>query len=258
VRISAVPDVRRFLNAFRAAWPSVYWRGRNAAALAEFYVRGVRRRFRDLEPYDDAFWDFHSTGDWIGFARLIIERVQPRSIVDVGCGQGLLLEGFARVDPLLPLRGLDDSDAALSRARSRALTVDRLDIVRMSRAEAAALARELASFDLVACLEVAEHLPPWHGDKLLTVITAGQRLIFSAAHPLQGGRLHVNEQPAEYWIERLAARGFGLSAEDERFRTGVAALDLPPWYRQNVHLFERTQPDFPYPLPPLLIEERKS
>jgi hypothetical protein len=111
----------------------------------------------------------------------------------------------------------------------------------MSRDEAAALARDLASFDTSICLEVAEHLPPWHSDKLLTIVTATTCLVFSAAHPRQGGHLHVNEQPAAYWIGKLALRGFALSVDDETFRAKVAALALPNWYAQNVHLFERTR-----------------
>ena len=66
-----------------------------------------------------------------------------------------------------------------------------------------------------------------------------QTLIFSAAHPLQGGRLHVNEQPAGHWIARLRTRHFQLTADDDRFRQKIQELDLPPWYAHNVHLFER-------------------
>jgi len=226
------------LNAVRKAIPATYWRVRNALALGELYAPRAWRRVHGAEPYDEAFWDSHDIGDWEGFARVVIDAVHPRSVVDIGCGHGLALQGFARVDPTLRLHGFDDSDAALARARARGLAVDRIDFVALSRREAAVLARDLACYDAVICLEVAEHLPPWHNDKLLTVVTAGKRLIFSAAHPLQGGRLHVNERPAEYWMARLGERGFVVSRDDEAFRRAVAALDLPPWYHQNVHLFE--------------------
>ena len=101
------------------------------------------------------------------------------------------------------------------------------------------MAAELASFDLGICLEVAEHLPPWHSDKLLTIVSSPKRLVFSAAQPNQGGRFHMNEQPAGHWIDRLAARGVALAPGDDAFRAAIAALDLPFWYGQNVHLFER-------------------
>jgi SAM-dependent methyltransferase len=169
----------------------------------------------------------------------VLAHAPARSIVDVGCGHGLTLAGFARVDPALVLRGFDESAAALKRARERGLAVEPLDMLGLSRAGASAVAAECASFDLGICLEVAEHLPSWHSGTLLTIISAPKRLVFSAAHPNQGGRYHVNEQPAQYWIDRLAARGLNLSATDAAFRSAIAALDLPHWYGDNVHLFER-------------------
>jgi hypothetical protein len=114
--------------------------------------------------------------------------------------------------------------------------------MRLDPAEAMAHARQLSSCDLAICLEVAEHLPTWHVDKLLTVASAPQHLIFSAAHPNQGGRFHVNEQPARYWIDRLASHGQHLDPRDAAFRRDLAALDLPPWYGENAHLFARKQP----------------
>jgi SAM-dependent methyltransferase len=159
--------------------------------------------------------------------------------VDIGCGHGLALAAFARADPALSLRGLDESPAAIARARSRGLSVERLDVQELDEAGAARISDAFSGFDLALCLEVAEHLPAWHSGKLLTIVTGPRRLVFSAAQLNQGGRLHVNEQPGQYWIDRLAARGCHLSAGDEGFRRAIAALDLPWWYGQNVHLFER-------------------
>jgi hypothetical protein len=53
------------------------------------------------------------------------------------------------------------------------------------------------------------------------------------------GALHVNDQPAEYWIRRFAERGFPLLAHDGGLRAAVAAPDLPPWSAANVHAFSR-------------------
>jgi hypothetical protein len=97
----------------------------------------------------------------------------------------------------------------------------------------------LSAFDVVTCLEVAEHLPAWHSDKLLSIVTAAPRLVFSAAHPNQGGHLHVNEQPASHWIDRLAARGFRLSPLDRPLRADLQSLSVPSWYKENIHVFDR-------------------
>jgi SAM-dependent methyltransferase len=226
--------VRRALDRLRARFPAAYWRARNALALAELYAR---RLPAGADAYDDTFWDFHSPGDWDGFARVILKHTGARSVVDIGCGQGVLLAGLAASDPRLQLRGYDYSPSAVRRARERGLRVEPLDFMKVTAGEARTLARELASIELALCLEVAEHLPPWRSAPLLTVVSAPRTLVFSAAHPNQGGHLHVNEQPASYWIERLGARGMTLAPSDDAFRQDVAALDLPWWYARNIHLF---------------------
>ena len=235
------PALRRSLDAIRRQFPAAYWRGRNAVALGEWWwarhagSHGEPRR----DAYDDAFWDFHQSSESASLAALILRYCPARAVVDIGCGQGLLLEGLRRANRGLNLRGYDGSPTALARARARGIAVDALDIVALSRSEAAALARRLASFDLALCLEVAEHIPSWHSGKLLTILSAASRLVFSAAHPNQGGRLHVNEQPAQYWIERLAARGFRLAPFDDALRAELQLLPVPPWYKANMHVFDK-------------------
>jgi 2-polyprenyl-3-methyl-5-hydroxy-6-metoxy-1,4-benzoquinol methylase len=232
------PSLRRRLDAFRRQFPAAYWRGRNAVALGEWWwARHSAGQHSDA--YDDAFWDFHGSSEWDGLAALILRYCPARSVVDVGCGQGLLLEGLRRANPSLNLSGYDGSPTALGRARSRGISVNQLDIVALSRSEAGALAGRLLSFDLALCLEVAEHIPSWHAGKLLTILTAAPRLVFSAAHPNQGGRHHVNEQPARYWIDHLAARGFKLASFDDALRAELQLLPVPPWYKDNMHVFDK-------------------
>jgi SAM-dependent methyltransferase len=69
-----------------------------------------------------------------------------------------------------------------------------------------------ASFDLALCFEVAEHLPPPLGDRLVKYLVGlAPRIVFTAAHPGQGGYAHLNEQPREYWISRFYTAGAVLS-----------------------------------------------
>jgi SAM-dependent methyltransferase len=232
--------LHRPMATMRRLFPTASCRARNALALAAWYGDRARRRAGAAsEAYDDTFWDFHDTGDWTGFARVVLRRFPSASVVDVGCGHGLALQALLRVDPQLRLRGFDDSPTAVARARALQLPVSRLDVVALTREQARALAAATGPFDLALCLEVGEHLPAWHSGKLLDVLTCARRLIFSAAHPNQGGVRHVNERAASYWIARLQDRGFRLSTADAAFRTEVAALALPPWYGENIHVFER-------------------
>lgn len=229
--------LRRLLDRVKGRHPALYWRTRNAGALAAWYAD--RARPAAGSPYDDRFWDGAEVGDWDGFARTLLHRFPVRSVLDVGCGGGRLLEALRSVDPTLRLKGVDASAPALQRARRRGLDVQPLDLVRLRAADVPSAAQALGDFDLVVCLEVAEHFPAWHAPKLLALLTRFPAIVFSAAHPLQGGVLHVNEQPPEYWIRRFAERGFPLSARDGDLRAAVAALDLPPWYAANVHAFSK-------------------
>jgi hypothetical protein len=62
------------------------------------------------------------------------------------------------------------------------------------------------TFDLVMCLEVAEHIPKHQAHNALLATLAkstGGLLVFSAAQPGQPGTGHVNPQPQHYWVEAI-------------------------------------------------------
>jgi hypothetical protein len=87
--------------------------------------------------------------------------------------------------------------------------------------------------DLTVCIEVAEHLPASRGPALIKELcSCSDRLLFSAAYPGQGGHLHINERPAEYWIELLEDQGFAVSRRLQReFRL---LPDVAWWYTENL------------------------
>lgn len=162
---------------------------------------------------------------------MVMELVEPRSVVDVGCGSGGWLAVFSAngVEDILGI----DSEAVPS------------DLLAVS--SSALLRRDLTiplmldrTFDLVVCLEVAEHIPPEAGEELIASITAlGRLVLFSAAIPHQGGTRHVNEQWPDYWAEVFA--GHGYVAVDCLRRKVWKDPAVAWWYAQNMLLFvERT------------------
>jgi SAM-dependent methyltransferase len=90
-------------------------------------------------------------------------------------------------------------------------------------------------FDLVLCFEVAEHMPPDLGDRLVQFIAGFKApVLFSAAHPGQGGTGHINEQPYTYWVERFEKLGFRLEPElTERLRKEFSARSASSWFCEN-------------------------
>lgn len=237
-----MPMLRDTLDAAKRRYPRAYWRVRTLASLAAWYAQRARGRAggERTTRFDAAFWGRNEGGDWSGFARAVLRHFPAASALDVGCGDGKLLAAMARVSPGLATCGVDDSPVALARAGARGVRTRALDVAGSSAAAVAEFGRGLGSFDLALSLETVEHLPAWHADKLLRLLTSRAPLVvFSGAQPLQGGVLHVNEQPPEHWIARFAALGYALAPQNDAFRRDVAALDLPRWYAENVNAFAR-------------------
>jgi SAM-dependent methyltransferase len=102
--------------------------------------------------------------------------------------------------------------------------------------------------DLAYSFEVAEHLPPELGDRLVRFLAAlAPTVVFSAAHPGQGGTGHINEQPREYWAERFEQQGMRPDRDaEDALRTAFAADDaVAPWFDANVQVLRRSgdEPD---------------
>lgn len=162
----------------------------------------------------------------------------PGSLLDVGCGDGHLV----RIGSALGVKrsiGLDvclDCRIMEHHSDGRVLHLIPTDL----RSPVKGMA---PTHDLVLCLEVAEHLPPESADTLCDTFAqaTGGTLLFSAATPGQGGSGHLNEQPHEYWREKLQARGL---VEDEALtadlrREWAACAPRAPWYGLNAIVFRR-------------------
>lgn len=93
-------------------------------------------------------------------------------------------------------------------------------------------------YSLVLCLEVAEHLEEKYADQLIdTLCSLGNKVLFGAAIPGQGGDNHYNEQWQMYWAEKFIARGFVPKSVDW-FRSAVFNnKDVSVWYKQNTILY---------------------
>jgi SAM-dependent methyltransferase len=148
----------------------------------------------------------------------------PRSLLDVGCGTGTWLR--AALDCGIPdVFGVDG--VALTRERFHApkTTYRQIDFT-----QPFALNRR---FDVVLCLEVAEHLTAAAAEPFIQSLTRhGDTILFSAACPNQPGQHHINCQWPEYWQALFNRSGF--ACEDSlRWRIWRDGR-IEPWYRQNV------------------------
>ena len=167
-------------------------------------------------------------------AQRLMEEFHPKILVDVGCGGGGIAKAFQNVG-CPAIHCFDNSEEALKRARGQGLkSVHKWDLT---------CGRPIPFIaDLCICLEVAEHLPENFADGLCRSLAAiAPVLVFTAAPPGQGGHLHVNEQPREYWISHFAA--FGMRHDDEtlkRIRRSFAEKMIPD-YDKNLMVFRRVR-----------------
>jgi len=160
----------------------------------------------------------------------ILERwLQPRSVLDLGCGTGVWLHGFAAggLRQVLGVEFEQYDPADLQIDPSLILQADlgqRLDLHR--------------SFDLVICLEVAEHLESQVAAMVVeNCVRHSDVVLFSAALPGQRGLRHVNEQRPEYWAALFRQHDY-LALDLIRPLIWDDA-QIPAWYRQNILLFVR-------------------
>lgn len=150
---------------------------------------------------------------------LVMERVEPRSVVDLGCALGVWLAEFAR-NGVADYLGVDGEWVD---TRLLEIPVDRFEAARLDRPF-----RLDRRFDLAVSIEVAEHLPEHAAKSFVeSLVRLAPCVLFAAAIPHQGGTQHVNEQWPDYWAALFARHGYEV----------VDAIRPLIWSNPNVALF---------------------
>ena len=161
----------------------------------------------------------------------ILELLDPKSVVDVGCGIGTWLKVFQDngIDNILGIDG-DYVDKSLLKIDKNKF-ID-YDLEKFYKSE--------IKFDLAISLEVAEHLSELSADVFIqTLIGLSNNVIFSAAIPFQGGQNHINEKEPTYWIRKFEKEGYKLL---DVFRPIFwDNKNVDSWYRQNILFFTKNQ-----------------
>ena len=210
------------------------------------------------EPYDPTFFAGQAARS-LQSARIVLGRVfpwlRPRRVLDVGCGVGPWLRAALDLGATEVL-GMDGDYVdrnALMIERSAFMPVD---LATTSLTEKLG-ERAATRFDLVICVEVAEHLPHDRAPVLVTDLTSlGDVVLFSAAVPFQYGTQHINEQWPEFWSILFRAHGFACF---DCLRAGLwANPDVDWWYAQNALLFAREGSTAAAALPQEALAEGRS
>ena len=193
--------------------------------------------------YEPDFFDYLRDGSRQSakvIVPLILDWIQPNSIVDVGCGDGTWLSVFQShgIEEILGIDGDYVNSDMLQISAEHFMACDLSQPVLPAR-----------TFDLAMSLEVAEHLSEAHAQPFVKFLTQLSNVVlFSAAIPEQGGNHHVNEQWPDYWISLFQAEGY--TAVDVLREQVWMNPNVQPWYAQNSFLFVKRDRLSKYPALP--------
>jgi SAM-dependent methyltransferase len=155
---------------------------------------------------DSLFW----RGTFDRIADAIVARLSPQTVLDAGCGIGLLVRSLRERG--VEAWGIDISDYAISQVP---------DEVR-AYCSSASITDELdRDFDLIACIEVVEHLPAHLGRQAIENLARHtDSILFSSTPDDFDEPTHVNVQPTDHWVEQFGRLGFFRSFD---FDAGIIA-----------------------------------
>lgn len=155
-----------------------------------------------------------------------------KSIVDVGCAIGDIVKGFQ--DRGYVAYGIEGSEAANPFLVTNNIKFHDLRLP--------LLKDEFRLFDMVLCLEVAEHIEPEYAAQFVKTLTGlGSQILVSIAPPGQGGHHHVNCREIGYWD--ILFDGYGFKRYDHKTRSVIEAWkpykDKPgiKAYYHNLHFY---------------------
>lgn len=174
----------------------------------------------------------------------VMGLLNPRSVIDIGCANGIWLKAFADAGAER-ICGVDGPWVPHDALRIPPESFLELDLAKAPTPYALDLPDR--RFDLLISFELLEHLPASRGEAMVDLMCSlSDMLLVSAAVPHQGGTGHVNEQWPDYWSERFRDRGFVAC---DFFRQAYWNDDrIAPWYRQNIIGYFREAP------PPAVLE----
>ena len=177
--------------------------------------------------------------------------LRSTSVVDVGCGDGRLVEAW-RDAGVAESYGVDwpsDVVVPMRQARSRDEYYRVVDIDVLLHP---AMQSSIKATDFVTSFEVASNLQPEKSARLVDLLTkhTPRMVFFGASTHSQGlGNMppHINEQPFEYWIDLFAERGYHVDwASSAQAKLALMSLKDPKeilaignswWYPKNILIF---------------------
>jgi SAM-dependent methyltransferase len=146
----------------------------------------------------------------------LVYKYNISSVLDVGCGLGFALDYFK--DLGCEIRGVEGS----KQAYDLSLVKDKVVLHDYSKSSY----RPEKIFDLCWSCEFVEHVEEKYLENFLETFKHAKYVAMTFAPKGQGGHHHVNEQPVEYWLEKLTNNKFTFLKEETEELRNICELDI--------------------------------
>ena len=166
------------------------------------------------------------------FVPKIVERFNPKCVLDVGCGTGQWLDEYRKYNVLT--KGVEGSINAFiemsEETKDNVLQWDLRDKIE----------EEDYDVDFVQSFEVAEHIEEEYADVFVHNLIKDDPdiILLTAAPPDQHGFQHVNCKEREYWMKKMKDKDY-LFNQDllNEIKDWGAPKDCPFWWPSNLMVF---------------------
>jgi glycosyltransferase involved in cell wall biosynthesis/2-polyprenyl-3-methyl-5-hydroxy-6-metoxy-1,4-benzoquinol methylase len=160
--------------------------------------------------YDERYYESHCGGlpydrsepHWMqffdGIAAKIALGLGPRTVLDVGCAIGMLVEALRSHD--VDATGVDISEWAISQIPEPTQGYCRVGSITEDFG---------GHYDLITCIEVVEHLPrSMAGTAIANLCRHADQILFSSSPDDFDEPTHLNVETTAYWAELFGTNGF--------------------------------------------------
>ena len=158
--------------------------------------------------YDGSYYQNYNgraygrTPEWLDFFEKISEKIikslNPKTVLDIGCAYGLLVETLRHKG--VEAYGVDVSDYAIQQARP-----DLKDFLTV-----ASILKPLKNrYDLIVSIEVIEHIEEKHCDQAIkNMCEASDQILLATTPDDFDDPTHFNVRPPIYWVQKFHEHGF--------------------------------------------------
>jgi SAM-dependent methyltransferase len=153
--------------------------------------------------------------------KALLEKFEIKSVIDVGCGPGWALKFFKEngCNSVLGVEGLQEAiDGSPLKENIQQHDYEKSGPFVPSE-----------KFDLCWSCEFVEHVEESCADNFIETFKSAKYLAMTFAGPGQGGHHHVNCQPHQYWVEKLANHGFRFDLITTQYLISQTKLDEQEW-----------------------------